>query len=158
MRPVNKAGEGPKRFTNAPSGLRCSSNFGVPAVGILAAVTVTTPAPGAPPPEPLAIADVPSRADRAFRRVTTGAGLSVLGLLVVIGFFLVYRSVPAFQISGFGFFSTIQFDAASGQLGVLGLIYGTIVVALIAVAFAVPLSILAALFISDYASGRMRGS
>lgn len=126
-------------------------------LGILASVTVTTPAPDASPPDPLAIADVPSRADRAFRRVTTGAGLSVLGLLVVIGFFLVYRSVPAFRISGFGFFSTIQFDAASGQLGVLGLIYGTIVVALIAVAFAVPLSILAALFISDYASGRMRG-
>ncbi|WP_326835427.1 phosphate ABC transporter permease subunit PstC [Amycolatopsis rhabdoformis] len=120
-------------------------------------MTLTTPAPAAPPPRPRVLADLPSRADRVFRRVTSGAGLSVLALLVVIGFFLVYRSVPAFRVSGFGFFSTVQFDPASGTLGVLGLLYGTVVVALIAVVFAVPLSILAALFISDYASGRMRG-
>ncbi|WP_033289208.1 phosphate ABC transporter permease subunit PstC [Amycolatopsis jejuensis] len=111
----------------------------------------------AAPPGPLTIADLPSRADRLFSRVTSGAGLSVLALLIVIGFFLIYRSVPAFEASGFGFFSTIGFDAASGQLGVLGLLYGTVVVALIAVAFAVPLSVLAALFISDYASPRTRG-
>ncbi|MFJ7212984.1 phosphate ABC transporter permease subunit PstC [Amycolatopsis sp. NPDC098790] len=106
---------------------------------------------------PRAVADLPSRADRAFRRVTTGAGLAMLAILVVIGFFLVYRSGPAFEASGFGFFTTIKFDAANSALGVLGLLYGTVVVALIAVCVAVPLSILAALYITEYASGRLRG-
>nr|WP_179775969.1 phosphate ABC transporter permease subunit PstC [Amycolatopsis endophytica] len=114
------------------------------------------PKSGEPPPV-RPIADAPSRADRAFRRITTGAGLSVLALLIVIGFFLIFRSVPAFQVSGFGFFGTIRFDPATGVMGVLGLLYGTVVVAVIAVVVAVPLSILAALFITEYASGRMRG-
>ncbi|MFD2416361.1 phosphate ABC transporter permease subunit PstC [Amycolatopsis pigmentata] len=103
------------------------------------------------------IADVASGADRAFRRITTVAGLSVLALLIVIGFFLVYRAVPAFEVSGFGFFTTIRFNAATGAMGVLGLLYGTVVVALIAVGVAVPLSVLAALFITDYAGPGTRG-
>ncbi|MGV9293256.1 phosphate ABC transporter permease subunit PstC [Amycolatopsis sp. NPDC003676] len=120
-------------------------------------MTVSSSSSGPAPPERLVLADLPSRADRLFRRVTSGAGLSVLALLIVIGFFLVYRSAPTFEASGFGFFTTIQFDPASGHFGVLGLLYGTVVVALIAVAVAVPFSVLAALFISDYASPRMRG-
>jgi phosphate transport system permease protein len=123
-------------------------------------VTVALPRPDPPPPaSPVrrVLADLPSRADRAFRRVTTGAGLSMLAILVVIGFFLVYRSGPAFDASGFGFFTTVKFDAANGALGVLGLLYGTVVVALIAICVAVPLSILAALYITEYASGRLRG-
>ncbi|MCR6487365.1 phosphate ABC transporter permease subunit PstC [Amycolatopsis sp. OK19-0408] len=120
-------------------------------------MTVALPRPQPPSPARRAVADRPSRADRAFRRVTTGAGLAMLAILVVIGFFLVYRSGPAFDASGFGFFTTIKFDAANGVLGVLGLLYGTVVVALIAICVAVPLSILAALYITEYASGRLRG-
>jgi phosphate transport system permease protein len=120
-------------------------------------VTVALPRPDPPAPGRRAVTDVPSPADRAFRRVTTCAGLCMLGILVVIGFFLIYRSGPAFKVSGFGFFSTIDFDAANGKLGVLGLLYGTIVVALIAVCVAVPVSILAALYITEYASSRLRG-
>ncbi|MEA5366804.1 phosphate ABC transporter permease subunit PstC [Amycolatopsis sp., V23-08] len=122
-------------------------------------MTVALPRPEPPPGSPVrrAVADLPSRADRAFRRVTTGAGLAMLAILVVIGFFLVYRSGPAFDASGFGFFTTVKFDAANGALGVLGLLYGTVVVALIAVCVAVPLSILAALYITEYANGRLRG-
>ncbi len=123
-------------------------------------MTIAPPRPDpSPPAAPVrrAITEVLSRADRAFRRVTTGAGLTMLAILVVIGFFLVYRSGPAFDAGGFGFFATIRFDPAAGVLGVLGLLYGTIVVALIAVLIAVPLSILAALFITEYSSGRIRG-
>ena len=120
-------------------------------------MTVALPRPEPPSPVRRAIADLPSRADRAFRRITTGAGLAMLAILVVIGFFLIYRSGPAFDASGFGFFTTVKFDAANGMLGVLGLLYGTVVVALIAICVAVPLSILAALYITEYAGGRLRG-
>ncbi|MFD9965484.1 phosphate ABC transporter permease subunit PstC [Amycolatopsis sp. NPDC058986] len=118
-------------------------------------MTVALPRPD-PPPRRI-VTEVLSRADRAFRRVTTGAGLAMLAILVVIGFFLIYRAGPAFGTSGFGFFTTIRFDAASGVLGVLGLLYGTVVVALIAIGIAVPLSVLAALYITEYSSGRLRG-
>lgn len=123
-------------------------------------MTVALPRPDPNPPgtpRRRAIGEVLSRADRVFRRVTTGAGLSMLAILVIIGFFLVYRSGPAFDASGFGFFTTIDFDASNGRLGVVGLLYGTVVVALIAVCVAVPLSILAALYITEYSSGRARG-
>ncbi len=104
------------------------------------------------------IADLPSRADKAFRRLSTAGGVTVLVLLVLIGFFLMLQAAPAFRFSGFGFFTTIRFDpgGADPALGVLGLLTGTITVAVIAVAIAVPISILAALFITDYASGRLR--
>jgi phosphate transport system permease protein len=113
--------------------------------------------PGSASPDRRSITDIPSRADKVFQRLTASAGLSVLALLIVIGFFLVYRSVPAFRLSGFGFFTTVDFNPGSGVLGVLGLLYGTVAVAVIALCFAIPLSILAALYITDYASGRLRG-
>src|SRR3981189_1213493 len=67
------------------------------------------------------------------------------------------RSVTAFRLSGFGFFTTVDFNPGSGVLGVLGLLYGTVAVAVIALCFAIPSSFLAALYIPDYASRRLRG-
>ncbi|WP_020666572.1 phosphate ABC transporter permease subunit PstC [Amycolatopsis nigrescens] len=121
------------------------------------AVTRPDPPPGSPVRRP--VADLPSRADKAFRRLATGAGLTVLVLLVLVGFFLVLQAAPAFERSGFGFFSTVRFDPSGAEpvLGVLGLLAGTVTVALIAVAIAVPISVLAAMFITEYAGVRLRG-
>ncbi|RZQ59685.1 phosphate ABC transporter permease subunit PstC [Amycolatopsis suaedae] len=105
------------------------------------------------------VADRPSRADKIFRRVTTGGGVFVLLLLVVIGFFLTVEAAPALRHAGFGFFTTIHFDPAGDNpvFGVLGMLTGTVTVAVIAVLVAVPISMLAALFITDYAGPRLRG-
>lgn len=102
----------------------------------------------------------PSGVDRVFSRVTLAAGSTVLALLVLVGVFLLYRSWPAFRVRGFGFFTTTLWrtDLDPPVFGVLGLLWGTIVVALVALTVAVPVSVLTALFISDWAPPRLRST
>jgi phosphate transport system permease protein len=115
----------------------------------------------APPerPSPRPLPENPSRSDTAFRVGATGAGAIVLGLLVLIAVFLAKEAFPAFTTSGFAFFTTVQFNALATPpvLGVLGLLIGTVVVALIAVSIAIPISVLTALYITQYAGARLRG-
>jgi phosphate transport system permease protein len=79
-------------------------------------------------------------------------------LLVVIGIFLVVQSWPAFQLQGFHFFTTLvwQPDSTRHQFGIAAILYWTIVIALIALVIAVPVSIATALFINEYAPRQTR--
>jgi phosphate transport system permease protein len=75
-----------------------------------------------------------------------------------VGVFLFLRAGDAFDVAGWSFFTTEEWrtDVDPPEIGVLGLVCGTVVVAIIAVVIAVPLGVCAALFITDYASGRWR--
>lgn len=105
------------------------------------------------------IGDEPTRADRLFAALTSAAGLTVLVLLILIGLFLLLRSLDAFDVMGLRFFNTVDWDvqAESPSFGVLGLIIGTVLVAIVAVTIAVPLGTCTGLFITDYASPRLQG-
>jgi phosphate transport system permease protein len=106
------------------------------------------------------LADKPSRADRWFNRVTLGAGLAVLVLLSLVGLFLLLRSRQALDETGIWNFLTREgwrTDTRPPQIGVLGLLVGTVLVASVAIVIAVPFSILAGLCITEYASLRVRG-
>jgi phosphate transport system permease protein len=107
---------------------------------------------------PRAVVDEPSRIDRLFGVATTASGLLVLVLLALVGYFLFLRAGDAFDVAGWSFFTTAEWrtDIDPPEIGVLGLVCGTVVVAIIAVVLAVPLGTCAALFITDYASGRWR--
>jgi phosphate transport system permease protein len=107
---------------------------------------------------PRAVVDEPSRIDRLFGVATTASGLLVLVLLVLVGVFLFLRAGDAFDVAGWSFFTTVEWrtDIDPPEIGVLGLVCGTVVVAIIAVVIAVPLGTCAALFISEYATGRWR--
>lgn len=96
--------------------------------------------------------------DRVFSGLTRGAGITVLVILTLIAVFLVDQAGPALSASGWSFFTTVDFKTALRPpvLGVLGLLIGTVTVALIAVAIAIPTSVLTALFITDVATGRLR--
>lgn len=102
------------------------------------------------------IADSPTRADRVFTGVTTAAGVTVLVLLGLVGLFLLIRSRGAFEAMGLDFFTTVEWRNDPPDFGVLGLLCGTVLVALIAVTIAIPLGACAALFITDYASAGLR--
>jgi phosphate transport system permease protein len=110
-------------------------------------------------PVPRPVVDEPTRIDRVFGAVTTGSGLTVLVLLGLVGLFLLLRSREAFEVAGWSFFTRVEWrsDTSPPEIGVLGLLSGTIIVASIAVAIAVPLGTCTALFITDYASPRLRG-
>jgi phosphate transport system permease protein len=104
------------------------------------------------------IVDVPGRADRLFARVTLASGLLVLVLLTLVGIFLLWQSRHAFAESGWSFFTRVSWDTTTHppRIGVLGLVVGTVLVATVAVVIAIPLGVCAALFITEYASPRLR--
>ena len=121
----------------------------------------TPPAPfdaGLDLPEQRHPEDAPTRVDRVFTGVTTTAGISVLAILGLVGVFLLLRSIEAFDTMGWGFFTTVEWrtDVDPPIIGVLGLVCGTVLVALIAVTIAIPLGTCAALFITNYASTGLR--
>jgi len=108
---------------------------------------------------PRVVNDVPGRADRAFDRVTLIAGISVLVLLTLVGVFLLFQSRTAVDESGIWHFLTrvpFRTDVHPPRIGVLGLIVGTVLVASVAVLIALPLSVITALAITEYAGARMR--
>jgi phosphate transport system permease protein len=114
----------------------------------------TTPSAG-----PREITVVRTRADRVYRRMAAGAGASTLVLLALIGLFLLIRAWPAFQDAGLSFFTTSEWlpPPRGDTYGVAALLYWTVVIAVIALVIAVPVSIAAALFITEYSPRRLRG-
>ena len=108
---------------------------------------------------PRTIHDEPSRADRNFDRITLLAGMSVLVLLTLVGVFLLVQSRTSVNESGIWNFLTRvawRTDVHPPRIGVFGLLFGTVLVALVAVAIALPLSVITALAITEYAGARMR--
>ena len=104
------------------------------------------------------VVDAPTRPDRIFTGVTTTAGISMFVILGLVGLFLLLRSRAAFELMGWAFFTTEEWrtDTDPVVIGVLGLLCGTVLVALIAVTIAIPLGTCAALYITDYAGARSR--
>jgi len=101
----------------------------------------------------------PSRnfADRLYRGLATGAGLTTLAILFLIGLFLVLSSLRAFRDVGFAFFSAPKvWNPDLRKFGIGAVLYWTVVVSVIALLVAVPISIACALFITEYAPRRIR--
>ena len=108
---------------------------------------------------PRIVTDEPSQVDKTFNRVTMASGISVLVLLVLVGLFLLLQSRLAIEQSGpWNFLTRVEWrtDVQPARIGVLGLLAGTVLVALVGVAIAMPLGVCAALFITEYASARGR--
>ena len=78
-----------------------------------------------------------------------------LGIVLV----LIFETVEFFRIIPFGdFFGSTTWSPlfADKQFGVWALIWGTVLIAVMALAVAVPLGLLAAIFLSEYARPRLR--
>ena len=104
-------------------------------------------------PVPIRLNTRRSAEDRAFRGLTRAAGYFSFIVLFLIGLFLFLRSLPALRYMGLRFFTTTGFvtNGAHPDFGVLSALYGSVVVAVIAVFIAVPVSVGTALFINEYA-------
>ena len=97
-------------------------------------------------------------ADRLFRRVAMFAGAMVLLILLLIAVTTTQQAWPAFSEFGAGYFFGTEWVPSEGRYGILPLVYGTVVVSLIAIVFAVPVSVGIALFITELAHRRIRGT
>jgi phosphate transport system permease protein len=80
----------------------------------------------------------------------------VPALALLLTALLVQSSVPALQRFGFHFFVSADWDPTAKQYGALTFIYGTLVTSAIAMIIAVPLSVGAAAFLSEIATGTVK--
>jgi phosphate transport system permease protein len=116
---------------------------------------VSTPAPALPPKRE--ITTVPRFSDKVFRAVVTGGGFSSLAILGLISLFLLYNGLSVFKTEGLGFITGFDWivplpeEGLPAQYGIGAMLYGTVVIGLIALFFAFPISVGAALFLSYYA-------
>jgi phosphate transport system permease protein len=99
-----------------------------------------------------------ARADRVFRRVAMAAGATVLLILLLITVSTTNQAWPAFSEFGADYFFGTEWIPSEGLYGIVPLVFGTVLVSLLAVLFAVPVSIGIALFITELAHRRVRGS
>ena len=95
-------------------------------------------------------------ADRTFRIVALACGLLVLAILALIAIFMTNQAWPAFTRAGFHFITSRDWDPNTNHFGALAFIYGTLGISLIALVFAVPVSLGIALFLTEVAPLRLR--
>lgn len=103
----------------------------------------------------------PRFSDKVFRTVVTSGGLSSLLILGLIFSFLAYQGFSILKMEGFHFITGSNWqvvldeagniDKANTAFGIAPMLIGTILCALIALIVAVPVSVLAALFLTFYA-------
>jgi len=120
-------------------------------------MTLTTTAPPeGPARSPLDPAPRAGAADKAFRALSLGCGLVVLLILGLIAFSTTREAWPAFAHDGLRFFTSSRWAPSAEVFGSLPFVYGTAITAVIALVFAVPVSVGIALFLSDVAPRRLR--
>jgi phosphate transport system permease protein len=96
--------------------------------------------------------------DRVFRFTTTAAALASFVVMALIAVFLVKESWPAISKVGARFFTTFEWAPdESTRYGVGSMLFGTVMIALIALVLALPISVGTALYINEYAPRRIRG-
>ncbi len=97
-------------------------------------------------------------ADDLFTAAMVGCALSVLGIVILIVAELVIHSRLSIARFGLGFFKGQNWDPVSGDFGALPFMYGTLVSSLLALIIAVPLSVSAAVFITEICPRPLRGT
>ena len=108
-------------------------------------------------PEPREITTVPRTSDRIFRGIVTTGGLSTLAILALIAFFLVFNGFEVMRneglrfLTGFDWVDAIPEEGLLASYGIGAMLYGTLVIGLLAIIFGVPIAVGAALFLSYYA-------
>src|SRR5256886_14349437 len=94
----------------------------------------------------------PSRfADKAFEWLTLAMALTVILLVVLIGWQLARGASLSIHKFGFSFLTTSTWDPVAEQYGALPFVYGTAISSLIALIIAVPLSIATAVYLTELA-------
>jgi len=103
-----------------------------------------------------------TRGDTWFRGVARASGVGVFVILALIGIFLAIQSWPAFHTMGLRFFTTpswvpIPRHGHPPEFGIAVAAVGTVLIACIALVIAVPVSVSAALLITEYAPASLLG-
>jgi phosphate transport system permease protein len=114
-------------------------------------------------PKQREITTEPRRSDKVFRNIVSLVALSAFAILALIGIFLAIRGFETFKTQGLHFLTgyeweVLQDDAGNitAKFGIGAMLVGTVLIALVALAVGVPLSILAALYLTFYVPERLK--
>ena len=94
--------------------------------------------------------------DRFYRLLLTLAALSVLALVVAIGYELWQSSALSREKFGLGFITTADWDPVAESFGALPFILGTLITSAIALVIAIPVGIGIAIFLAELAPDWLR--
>lgn len=108
----------------------------------------------APTVEPRAIEAPQTPGDRAFRAGLSVAATTTMVVLALIGLYLLGGAIPELKADGLGFLTSFRWTEL-GPFGIGAVLYWTVVIALISLSIALPVSIALALAITQYASRRL---
>ena len=100
---------------------------------------------------PRALTSAVDRPDAAFRLIARGSGTIVVSVMSLVGLFLLFQGFQSLQVAGPNFITEQAWDPNSGKFGIAAVLTGTVLIALTAIFFALPLSLGTALYISEYA-------
>lgn len=118
--------------------------------------TVLPPQERVGEPEPRALAVRQGRSDRIFSGTTFSSGIVVLALMCAVGLFLSLEATDALSRVGTSFLTTSVWEPDRGEFGIKAVLTFTVLIALVAVAIAFPISMATALFITEIAPKWMK--
>ncbi|MFM2076352.1 MAG: phosphate transporter permease subunit PstC [Actinomycetota bacterium] len=109
-------------------------------------------------PEPQELTSKRVRSDRVFFGVVSASGVLVLAIMVAVGLFLAIQASQALRHTGIKFLTTSVWQPDRGEFGIASVLLGTLLIALVAVAIALPISMGTALFITEIAPAWMKST
>jgi phosphate transport system permease protein len=112
------------------------------------------------PDQPRTLSPVRSRPDRAFRALLAACAVIVLAMIAAIALKLCLDARPALLYSGHRFLTSDRWNPKSlhPTYGILGVLMGSLLVAVVALVPALAVSVATALLINEYAPVWMRGA
>jgi phosphate transport system permease protein len=91
--------------------------------------------------------------DKAFAAAAKGSGALVIGLVTLVGLFLLWQAIPAIADDKVNFLTSRQWavsDSDNLRFGIVELLWTTVAASTIAMLIAVPVGVAVALFITQY--------
>jgi phosphate transport system permease protein len=124
-------------------------------------MSIDAPAKVTPPARK--ITTKPRVSDQIFRAIVTTFSFSALLILSLIATFLLIKGFTTFKEQGLGFITNFEWSVTTDEagkevthFGLQAMLVGTVVISFVALAIAVPLSVLTALFLTFYAPERVK--
>ena len=95
--------------------------------------------------------------DRVFTALSTGAGLFIVVLVVLVAIFLLWKAIPSIKDDQVNFLTSRLWSVGDNgeSFGIAGLLWTTVLISVFAMIIAVPIAIGIALFITQYAPDRL---
>jgi len=82
--------------------------------------------------------------------------MATVGIMLAVGIFLTLRATDALSVAGFSFLTEQEWSPETQKFGIAAVLFGTITIAIIALCVSVPLSLGAALLISEIVTPKVK--